>query len=221
MNQYRLHIKNTVVKTSNTVVVLFIIIYLVGVAGISINYTSEFFTGQIPAIILLSLFTCLIFHRPAFDKRTVTVFLSIVIISFFIEAAAVKYGFIFGKYSYGTSLGLSVLNTPLIIGLNWLSLVYCTVAVTENLRQHVIIKILVASFLMLVYDLLLEISAPVLDMWSFEDGIAPVRNYLAWLVIAAFFQSALKIARIRIINPTAQKIFLIQLLFFIMIAILR
>jgi putative membrane protein len=208
-------------KTGNRVVILFIVIYLVGVAGISISYTSEFFTDLVPVIILLSLFTCIVFHRPSFDKRTVIVFLSIVIISFFLEAAAVKSGIIFGNYSYGTSLGHRIFDTPLIIGLNWLFLVYCTAAVTENLNQGKIIKILAASFLMLIYDLLLEISAPVLEMWSFENGLTPVRNYIAWFVIAVFFQSALKIADIKIINTTAQKIFLIQLVFFILIAIIR
>jgi putative membrane protein len=221
MNLYQVKIKDHILKGENKVILLFIIIYLVGIAGISIRFTSGFFTNLIPVIILLSLVACLIYHRPSFDKTTVIVFLIVVILSFFIEAAAVKYGFIFGSYSYGASLGLQVSGAPLIIGLNWLLLVYCTAAITEHLNQGIFLKVISASLLMLFYDFWLEISAPVLDMWSFDDGKIPVRNFVAWFSIAVFFHSLLKIARVKIVNKVAQRVFVIQTIFFILIAIVK
>jgi putative membrane protein len=221
MNQYQVKKENHILKGENKITLFLFIIYLVGVAGISIHFTSAFFAGLIPIIILLSFFTCLIYHKPAFDNTTILVFLAIVVSSFFIEAAAVKYGFIFGNYSYGTSLGFQVIGAPLIIGLNWLLLVYCTAALTENLNQGIIIKVIVASLLMLFYDLLLEISAPFLNMWSFEEGKIPVRNFIAWFAIALFFHSLVKIARVKIINTVAQQVFAIQIIFFILIAIIK
>ena len=43
-------------------------------------------------------------------------------IGLFIEILGVNFKVIFGEYSYGETLGFKILNTPIIIGLNWLSL---------------------------------------------------------------------------------------------------
>lgn len=221
MNHYQLKTRDLINKIENRIVIFFIVIYAVGIGGISIRYTSGFFTSLIPVILLLSLFSCLIFHKPSLDSRAIFVFLTIIILSFFIEVAGVQYGVIFGNYAYGTSLGIQLFGTPIIIGLNWLFLVYCTGAITEKLKKGAIARVFSASFLMLIYDLLLEISAPILNMWSFEGGRIPFRNYAAWFFIALFFHSLLRISRVRIINKAAPWIFSIQLLFFIFIAIIR
>ena len=54
----------------------------------------------------------------SFLKTILVVF----IIGYFIEVLGVRFKFIFGEYFYGETLGLKILNTPLIMGVNWLSL---------------------------------------------------------------------------------------------------
>lgn len=221
MNRSQVNIKDILLRREARIILFFIIIYSVGIAGISNHQTSGFFISLIPAIILLSLFICLFFHRPKYDKRTLTVFLLVTILAFMVEAIGVNSGFLFGEYSYGHSLGPRLSGTPLLIGLNWLFLVYCTAAISENINGRKIIKIVAASSLMLVYDLFLEISAPFLNMWSFDEGRIPVRNFVSWFLFAVLFHSLLKIFRVRIINTPAKWIFSIQLLFFILLAIIR
>src|SRR6478609_3641217 len=41
-------------------------------------------------------------------------------------------GLLFGEYAYGAGLGLKLWNVPLLIGLNWVMLVYCAGAVARN-----------------------------------------------------------------------------------------
>jgi putative membrane protein len=55
-------------------------------------------------------------------KFTVGVYLA----GFFIEVIGVNTGQIFGDYIYGTALGIKLWATPLLIGVNWLILVYST-----------------------------------------------------------------------------------------------
>ena len=72
---------------------------------------------------------------------------------------------------------------------------------------------------MLVYDLILEITAPVLDLWTWGDGTVPLQNYLAWFVIGFLFQAILVSFRIKLRNPLALAILLSQFLFFAALAI--
>lgn len=197
-----------------------LIIYAVGVAGLTIQYTGELFLNLIPVILILSLAATLAFHRPSWDLRTAAVFAAIVLSSWIVEAAGVRTGIIFGKYAYGPALGIKLFDTPLLIGFNWLLLVYATSCIADYLNISTSGKIISASLLMVLYDLVLELAAPVLGMWNFEGGAAPARNYITWFIAACLFHSALRITGIKIQNRVAPVIFVIQFLFFIVLVIL-
>lgn len=115
------------------------------------------------------------------------VFTFIYLIGFFVEVLGVNTGIIFGNYIYGEGLGTKVFNTPLIIGLNWLLLVYITASVLENKKLLVPVKIILGAAMMLGYDFIIEQLAPELNMWDWKNNTIPVSNYVAWFFIAAFF----------------------------------
>ncbi|RCK77634.1 MAG: hypothetical protein IGBAC_1943 [Ignavibacteriae bacterium] len=140
------------------------------------------------------------FHHGGIKKSTLLNFILIYIISFLIEVIGVNTGLIFGEYTYGQTLGLKISNTPVIIGLNWVLLVYLTSSIVEKYNISNLLKILIASFLMLVYNIVLEKVAPLLDLWQFSKNVVPVKNYIAWLIIAIFFHTLIKIFRIHTIN---------------------
>jgi putative membrane protein len=56
----------------------------------------------------------------------------IAVAGFFIEAIGVNTGLIFGNYVYKTTLGWKFLETPLIIGVNWILLTCSVVYSIEN-----------------------------------------------------------------------------------------
>jgi putative membrane protein len=196
------------------------ILYIVGIAGTAIPFTRELFMALTPAVLLISFAFLLWFHFPGFDNKTIIIFAIIFLSSYLVEVAGVKTGRIFGAYSYGKGLGPKLFDTPLMIGLNWVLLVYCTSAIFEKIAAGSIVKIFGASLLMVLYDLVMEQVAPEMDMWSFNGGTAPVRNYVSWFILSIILHSILRFAGVRITNRFAPFIFFCQGIFFFILFII-
>lgn len=135
-----------------------------------------------------------------------------------IEIIGTNTGLIFGEYNYGKTLGFQVLNVPLIIGINWLILVYSSAAVVNHFfeRRNLIIKAILSALLMVGLDFFIEPVAMQYDFWSWEGNIIPIQNYIAWFFIALFLLIIThKLVVIK--NKTAIVLFIAQLLFFIIL----
>lgn len=196
-----------------------ILFYVVGTLGFILPLTHSFFKILTPLALLLSAGFLIWFHRPGFDLRTLVVFATIFIFSFVAEMVGVQTGLVFGHYDYGKALGLAIMGTPLIIGLNWLMLVYCTNIIAEKFTSNAIIISIVGGLLMVGYDLVLEQTAPELGMWSWAGGKIPLQNYLSWFIFAFLFHLLIKKAKVQIKNPLAIPVFVIQFLFFVALMI--
>jgi bisanhydrobacterioruberin hydratase len=193
------------------------IFYLVGIAGFIYAPTREFFSRLTPLALLLSAGFLVWFHQPKFQLKMLLAFGFIFIFSFLVEAIGVKTGVIFGEYIYGKGLGIKVLETPLLIGLNWLMLVYCTKIIAEQISGDSTIQLFFAPFLMVIYDLILEQAAPLLNMWSWADEKIPVQNYISWYLLAFLFHLLLQKTKTQFSNKLAGPVFVIQFLFFVIL----
>lgn len=202
----------------NETVIFFIVFYVVGITGMLLPVTFQLFTRLIPFALVLSTAGLFFFHSK-FNGTTITVYLTIYISAFVFETIGVNTGTIFGLYYYGKSLGFSVMNTPVIIGLNWLLLVYLTSSVLEKTKWPVAIQVPVASLMMVGYDLIIEQVAPLLDMWHWVYNVVPMKNYIAWFILAVVFHSLLKIFRIKTENRLAAVILICQTVFFLVLLI--
>lgn len=196
----------------------FVVFYIVGIAGMLLPFSFLFFVKLIPVALLLSSIALAFFHKN-FNSKTLLVFISIYIIGFFVEVAGVNTGLIFGDYTYGESLGIKLFNTPLIIGINWLLLVYITASVLELSKLTMLLKILFGAFLMLGYDLIIEQIAPILDMWTWQNNKVPVKNYVTWFLLALVFHTAIQVFKINTKNKLAPVILVCQILFFLVLLI--
>ncbi|MBN2522036.1 MAG: carotenoid biosynthesis protein [Bacteroidales bacterium] len=210
-------IRSLIIQRIKETRIILIVFYSVGIAGIAFDSTRDLFISLTPLALILSLTVLIAFHQPVNLKKEVSVFATIFISGFLIEAAGVKTGHIFGIYSYGEGLGSKLFGTPLIIGINWVFLIYCTAAIATKITLPVVFRITISSSLMVIYDLIMEQIAPFMDMWSFEGGKAPLRNYAAWFILASIFQIFLRLAGVRTINRIAPFLFLIQIFFFIIL----
>jgi putative membrane protein len=190
---------------------------LVGIAGFINPSTREFFSSLTPLALLLSAGFLIWFHRPKFTLKMLLAFGFIFIFSFLVEAIGVKTGLIFGEYIYGKGLGIKVLETPLMIGLNWLMLVYCTKIMAEGIFASKTLSLLFAPLLMVIYDLVLEQAAPLLGMWSWAGGKIPIQNYISWYLLAFLFHLLLQKTKTQFSNKLAAPVFVIQFLFFVVI----
>ena len=215
------NIINSILNYKKAVSAFFIVFYLVGVVGTLWPFTSPLFFKLIPLALLLSFTALLIFHEGKVTRNAIICFIVIYLFSFFIEVIGVNTGLIFGHYVYGNSLGIKLFSTPLMIGINWLFLVYTSATVIERFKMPVLVKIGLASALMLTYDIVLEQIAPMLNMWHWENRVVPLQNYLVWLVLALLFQSLLKVLNVSIQNKLAPLILFCQFLFFLLILIVK
>ena len=198
----------------NYSVAFLVIFYLVGIAGFIYAPTRQFFSKLTPLALLLSAGFLIWFHQPKFTVKMLLIFGFIFIFAFLVEAIGVNTGLIFGSYIYGEGLGVKLLETPLMIGLNWLMLVYCTKITAEQISEDFTVKLFFAPFLMVVYDLILEQAAPLLGMWSWAEEKIPVQNYISWYLLAFLFHLLLQKTKISFSNKLAAPVFIIQFLFF-------
>jgi putative membrane protein len=208
-------------KTIQILVVLSLafFLYTMGFIGI-IEPESRARSVQLtPFTLILSLLIVMLFAEFSFTVKTTLLFFFIALSGYLIEALGVNTGIIFGSYEYGKTLGLSILNTPVLIGLNWLFLVYASSSLFEKWPVDNIIKILLAALAMVGYDIVLEPVAPKLDMWHWDNSLVPMKNYIAWFVIAVVFHSMIKWYRINTKNPIASWVLLCQFLFFLILNI--
>jgi putative membrane protein len=219
MNLFLNNISDHLNHHKKFVVIFFIVFFMVGFIGIITPVWHQLFMKLFPLALLLSFFALLIFHQPSYNTKTVIVLLIIGLSGFFIEVAGVNTHLIFGNYTYGKSLGMQFFNTPLLIGINWVMLTFACSSMIEKQVLPVSLKIIIASFLMLLYDIILEQLAPLLDMWYWAKGIVPFQNYIAWFVLAVLFQSLVKITGIKTRNSLAIPIIFCQALFFISLII--
>jgi len=197
-----------------------IILYSVGVIGTAIPFTRDIFISLTPFVLLISLLILYLFHEPSPSLKTLIVFSFIYILSLATEMTGVNTGIPFGDYTYGRGLGVRLFGTPVIIGLNWVLLIYCTHIIAEQLMPGNLLKIAGASSLMLLYDIIMEQVAPEMDMWFFEDDVIPLINYISWFLLASFFHLLLKITDTRFENRLAPLLFISQLAFFFILMIL-
>ncbi len=194
--------------------------YIIGIAGMMIPATSALFMKLTPLALLMNFGLLLTHHETKFSVITILIFSLILLSGFFIEIIGVQTGIIFGEYVYGKGLGWKLWDTPLIIGLNWLLLVYTTATITQKIKIHNIIRIALGAGMMLVYDLIMEQVAPRMDMWSWKNGIIPIENYIAWFVIASLFHALIQFSGIKIKNKLSETVLIAQFVFFVILFIL-
>ncbi len=193
--------------------------YGVGLALFIFPFTRDLFIFLIPLSLLLVIGAVFSYHRE-WDIKTVGLFAFIYFSSFFLEMAGVNTGMIFGPYIYDRALGLQINGTPLIIGLNWLFLVYSSHDITARYIRQPVLIIIGGSVLMIIYDLIMEWVAPSMQMWHFNDGYPSVSNFLAWFLTAFVYHTLFAVFNIDTENRPARTLFASQIVFFILIGLI-
>lgn len=191
-----------------------VLFYAIGVTAIYIPFTAKLFISLTPLALLLSFTLLLVFHKN-FDLKTIGTFTLIFVAGYLVEVFGVNTGLLFGNYKYGETLSIKLLETPVIMGLNWILMIYLTASVIEKYQIPILLKIFVSSTIMVGYDLVLEQVAPKMDMWSWQNNSVPLQNYIAWFGIAVIFHGLLKISKIETKNKLSVTILICQILFFV------
>ena len=194
------------------------LINISGLFGITSDQ-SEFFLSTSPFVLSLTLLLLILNHDLS-DKKSKIGLMLIFLFGLIVEILGVNYGLFFGEYSYGANLGPKIHEVPFVIGLNWVLLIIATGSVSDKLiKGKEIFKILFASSLMVLIDLLIEQSAPKLDYWEFIISPVPFSNYLWWFIFSLCFQYVFfKTVKNKEYNLSTN-ILVIQFLFFGLLAV--
>lgn len=191
--------------------------YLIGVAGLLIPASSGFFILLTPLALLMNFGLLMLHHRTGFKTKTVLAFFFIFIAGFIVEVIGVQTGIVFGNYTYGNGLGLKIWDTPVLIGMNWLLLIYTTGTIVQNIKIPPFLRIAAGASMMLVYDLVLEQVAPKMNMWSWQNDRVPIENYITWWLVAATFHALIEFFGIKLRNPLSVVVLTVQFLFFVVL----
>ena len=103
-------------------------------------------------------------------------------LGFWAEFVGVHYGWLFGDYVYGDVLGPKLWGIPLVIGVNWMLVVYAVCSSLDAVagRWPVAPRAVVAAAALVLLDVLIEPVAIELDYWTWAAGAPPTQNYVGW-----------------------------------------
>ncbi len=209
------------------IAILFHVTGLIGILGTSYK---EWFIRNTPFTLVL-MGILLIWNQPKknyyFFGYAATAFL----IGFGTETIGVNTGHLFGNYEYGTVMGVKMNGVPLLIGLNWFVIVFCSASTMMQLQEWMSRKletsgmemspkmanlslIIDGALLATFFDWVMEPVAVKLGFWQWKNDEIPIYNYLCWFMISAFLLVFYRWCSFSKPNYFAVHLLIIQLLFF-------
>jgi len=203
-------------KVNISIVILFIL-HLVGVVGLSSDY-QDLFLRLTPLNLLLS-FGLFIWANNDFSIQFYKVMIILYSLGFLVEVIGVSTGVLFGEYTYGVTLGFKFLETPLMIGVNWILLSLASFGVSSFFLKKQLHIILLSSSLMVLMDVLIEPIAISLDFWTWALVDIPLQNYLMWFFVSLIMNALISFNRLKIDYRISFGLLLSQILFFTLISL--
>ncbi|WP_187263481.1 carotenoid biosynthesis protein [Pontibacter beigongshangensis] len=200
-------------------VAVLVIFHAVGFWGLGLSGRSTYFQSLTPLNLLLTNTLLFSFHRGW--SSWFLLFAGVVFaVGFLAEVFGVHTGLLFGHYSYGSTLGTKLWEVPLLIGLNWLMLVYATGTMANRLPVHWLLKVVAGAALLVLLDIFIEPVAITYDFWSWHQGVIPLSNFIGWFGLSLLLQIWFQRVPFCKQNRLAAYVYIVQLLFFVALNLL-
>ena len=204
-------------KVKKIAIAVIIVFHLVGLFGFLIPVTQPYFIKLVPFHLLL-MFAVIVLSYNANVKRLLLFVSGIFLCGFLVEVLGVHTGKIFGSYYYGNTLGYKIAAVPLLMGVNWVILIF---SVGQMMKSHKIRNSILASLLgaivLVGFDYFLEPVAMKFNYWHWDWKEIPVQNFIAWFIVSVIFLKfyyALGLKQQKYIGVT---MFVSQLIFFVVL----
>ena len=220
----------TKIQVATAIAVLFHIIGLVGL----LFFDKTFFLQTTPFNLLL-MFALLIWTQNEKNKYFLLFLMACFFVGIAVEIIGIKTALLFGDYTYGNVLGYKVQDVPLLIGVNWFIIIYCSgISIHTFLmkainrisadtgKKPMVLKalsvIIDGATLAVFFDWLMEPVAVKLGYWTWNgDGVIPLFNYISWFIVSIFLLTVFHFAKFNKQNKFAVNLLLIQLMFFLLL----
>lgn len=203
-----------------TLIILIIIFHAVGLIGFAVPALYSLFLVLVPFHLLLMVVFVAGSHRPADGKFFL--FMGILFLAGYgVEWLGVKGDWLFGKYTYGPTLGTKLDDVPLCIGVNWFLLIYSTGIFMKISRvRSIVSRIIVGAFILVLLDLLIEPVAVQLGYWHWAGNVVPIKNYVAWFFVSAIFLFVFESFQFKKQSTVAPVFLATQFAFFILLRVI-
>lgn len=192
--------------------------FALGFVGLAIPWSSPFFVMLTPLAVVGVLAILIIGHDSPMNWQFYVSLGIVFALSYVVELLKVNVFFPPSVYFYGDSFGPLLFEIPLIIGLAWVALLYICAAMAERLKVNVVMKVLVASGLMVLFDAALELVAHGLDFWYWIHG-ASMWNYLMWFVASVLMFTIMKLLGVCIKNKVTTTMYVSMIVFLLALSI--
>ncbi len=217
------NLKSRISKLLLAALVCFYVVMWVGGVG------AHFLFGQAPqdakwaapAFLFLAALIVLLTTEPSGLARLLTAS----VIGFAAEAIGVRYGFVFGAYSYTGELGPQLFGVPLAMACAWMALVAYADQMLPD-RLPVAVRAVIAALWLTAIDLVIDpLAAGELGYWRWQERGAyygiPASNFAGWFTVSLsiFGLIGLLFGRGQQSNSLARHIGLSLILFFTLIAL--
>jgi len=163
-------------------------VWLINISGFFgiLSDQKDFFLSSTPYVLTLTLF--LLTVNNSINKKFLIRLFLIFLLGLTVEIIGVNFSIFFGEYKYGNNLGIKIFDVPIVIGFNWVLLIVLTGNFAHKIfPKSIILRVLTGSIMMILLDLLIEVSAPKLDYWEFTVNPVPLSNYLWWFIFSILF----------------------------------
>jgi len=200
-------------------------VYGFGALGLAWPTTRQYFLLCVPYVLILGAIHVWVMERPVPMPHSVLLLLGC-LAGWLVEVYGVATGNVFGAYHYGRVLGYAPAGVPLVIGINWLVLVYASAHLSFAAQISPEIRPFLGATAVMLADVLIEPVAVFLGFWTWDtpgEGslfVAPMRNYMAWWLFSLILLSLAEMAGIRRVNPVVLLYAAFQLAFFFLLNVL-
>lgn len=196
---------------------LVLLLHAVGIVGM-LSPWQEYFRLLTPFNLIFCGALLWLNHRD--QKSELIRFAAFVFLfGYIIEFVGVHTGLVFGRYSYGATLGPTLFGVPIIIGLNWLLITYSVSVLTDGFKIPLAAKIILGALLAVGIDWLIEPVAVHYDFWSWTHGYVPLRNYVGWFFTSLIMLTSYHVLGVKSENKLALPLYLTQLIFFLVLTL--
>jgi putative membrane protein len=171
-------------KRTGQTVWLIVLFHLIGLIGLSFNVSRPLFLQLVPFHLLFMMVLIASNHERINNKFLL--FSTLVFITgFVVEWIGIHTHFIFGDYRYGKTLGPRLDDIPVIIGLNWLLLIYSAGTLMQQTRIKTMwLRILTGTLVLVLLDVVIEPVAVKFDYWHWAGDFIPLKNYACWFIVS-------------------------------------
>lgn len=204
-------------KVKKIAVAVIIVFHLVGLLGFLTPVAQPYFIRLVPFHLLL-MFAVIVFSYNGDIKRLLLFVSGVFLCGFLVEVLGIHTGKIFGSYYYGNTLGYKIAAVPLLMGVNWVILIFSIGQMMKSLKiRNSILASFLGSVTLVIFDFFLEPVAMKFDYWHWDWHIIPLQNFIAWFIVSVIllkFYYALGLKQQKYVGST---MFIAQLIFFVVL----